>query len=72
MMIEIAEKKYACGWLVDSVGNYSHSGSLPGTATEMFCAQNGYCWAILTNTRTWEKNFTNDMHELMMHAINAH
>jgi hypothetical protein len=46
-----ATLNYARGWAVNSVPNWWHSGSLPGTATIMVRTASGFCWAALTNTR---------------------
>jgi hypothetical protein len=43
---------YALGWNVSPVhDNYWHTGSLPGTTTEIVRANNQLNWAILLNTR---------------------
>jgi CubicO group peptidase (beta-lactamase class C family) len=42
---------YACGWAVNASHNWWHTGSLPGTATELIRGANGFNWAILTNKR---------------------
>lgn len=47
-----AEKNYARGWAVNSVPNWWHSGSLPGTSTIMVHTARGLCWAGLLNGRT--------------------
>ncbi|RYF45795.1 MAG: class A beta-lactamase-related serine hydrolase [Cytophagaceae bacterium] len=47
-----ASGNYACGWQVNSVPNWWHSGSLPGTSTLLVRTASGLCWAVLTNTRT--------------------
>lgn len=46
-----ATLNYARGWAVNSVPNWWHSGSLPGTSTIMVRTASGFCWAALTNTR---------------------
>lgn len=46
-----AGPNYACGWAVNQVPNWWHSGSLPGTATIMARTARGFCWAGLANTR---------------------
>lgn len=46
-----ASQNYARGWYVNSLGNWWHIGSLPGTATVMVRTSSGFCWAALTNTR---------------------
>ena len=43
---------YACGWRVNKVGNYWHTGSLPGLTSLMVRTSGGYCWAACANTRT--------------------
>ena len=47
---------YACGWQVRPVGdrggfNAWHMGSLDGTATLLVRRHDGFCWAVLFNTR---------------------
>jgi CubicO group peptidase (beta-lactamase class C family) len=43
---------YARGWAVNNAPNWWHGGSLPGTTTIMVRTASGFCWAVLTNTRT--------------------
>jgi len=50
---------YGLGWSVRPVGdgaNWWHGGSLPGTATLLVRAQNGFCWAAVFNSRPEGKN----------------
>ena len=47
----------------------ARDGSLPGTATEMVRAHNGFCWAILANTRTWQSGFMEDMDQLVWQVL---
>ena len=47
----VVSPTYACGWIVDAKGNFSHNGSLPGTSTNLFHKANGYGYAVLLNTR---------------------
>ena len=42
---------YALGWSVNRSNNWWHTGSLPGTATEMARSSAGYNWVILVNFR---------------------
>lgn len=42
---------YGFGWQMNKYGNWWHTGSLPGTATEVVRAQNGYGWAAFFDTR---------------------
>jgi len=46
-----ANPNYAKGWMVNTLGNWWHSGSLPGTISIMVRTSSGLCWAALTNTR---------------------
>jgi CubicO group peptidase (beta-lactamase class C family) len=46
-----ANPHYACGWNVNNVPNWWHSGSLPGTLTILVRTASGLCWAAFTNTR---------------------
>jgi CubicO group peptidase (beta-lactamase class C family) len=47
-----ANANYAKGWMVNTLGNWWHSGSLPGTISIMVRTSSGLCWAAVTNTRT--------------------
>jgi CubicO group peptidase (beta-lactamase class C family) len=51
-----ANAHYARGWAVNSVGNWWHGGSLPGTSTIMVRTSSGFCWAAFTNTRRQPSN----------------
>jgi CubicO group peptidase (beta-lactamase class C family) len=46
-----ANPHYACGWNVNNIPNWWHSGSLPGTLTILVRTASGLCWAAFTNTR---------------------
>jgi CubicO group peptidase (beta-lactamase class C family) len=46
-----ASPNYACGWSVNTVKNWWHGGSLPGTTSIMVRTASGLCWAALANTR---------------------
>jgi CubicO group peptidase (beta-lactamase class C family) len=46
-----ANRGYAKGWRVNSLNNWWHGGSLPGTATILVRTASGFCWAALANTR---------------------
>ncbi|NML36823.1 beta-lactamase family protein [Chitinophaga sp. G-6-1-13] len=60
---------YALGWAVNAWNNWWHAGSLPGTASEIVRAANGFNWVILCNTRT-DKAFFNDLDGLVWKIIN--
>ena len=46
-----ANNGYAKGWAVNSVHNWWHGGSLPGTTSLMVRTSTAFCWAALANTR---------------------
>jgi len=46
-----ANPNYACGWNVNRLNHWWHTGSLPGTQTILVRTSTGFCWAALTNTR---------------------
>src|SRR5262249_26248633 len=48
---------YGFGWQVNQYGNYWHTGSLDGTATEDVIASNGFSWAAFFNTRPADGTF---------------
>ncbi len=52
MTASAANAGYAKGWAVNSVPNWWHNGSLPGTTSIMVRTASGLCWAGLTNART--------------------
>lgn len=47
-----ANPHYACGWSVNRVPNWWHTGSLPGTTTLLARTASGLCWAAFANSRT--------------------
>lgn len=59
-----ANKGYAKGWSVNSAHNWWHTGSLPGTASFLVRAQNGFCWAIVMNRRSSAAAFHRDLDRL--------
>lgn len=60
-----ASPKYACGWFVDSLGNFWHTGSLPGTRTLLKHTNNGYGYSLLLNTRSFDSIFVKNLTELV-------
>ncbi len=60
---------YALGWNVNQYNNWWHMGSLPGTASVMVRAENGYNWAVLLNKRSEDKNFFGDLDGLTWNII---
>jgi hypothetical protein len=63
----IANPHYACGWSVNSVPNWWHTGSLPGTLTILVRTASGLCWAAFTNTRV--EGF--DLDKMMWQMVKA-
>ena len=62
---------YACGIAVNSNNNWWHTGSLPGTSTELVRASNGFCWVVLCNTRKSSGDaFVNALDALIWKAVN--
>ncbi|MBD2701862.1 serine hydrolase [Spirosoma sp. BT702] len=41
---------YSLGWSVNSSNNWWHTGSIQGTSSEIVRANNGFSWAIITNS----------------------
>jgi len=64
-----ANPGYALGWAVNPYHNWWHSGSLPGTASEIIRAHKGFNWVMLCNTRT-DGSFFNDLDGLLWKAVN--
>jgi CubicO group peptidase (beta-lactamase class C family) len=56
---------YSKGWSVNSSTNYWHNGALPGTIAEMVRTNDGFCWAIVVNTRPDGDKFAGKMDKLM-------
>jgi CubicO group peptidase (beta-lactamase class C family) len=46
-----ANAGYACGWFVNRVPNFWHTGNLPGTTSIMVRTASGLCWAAFANAR---------------------
>lgn len=60
-----ANQGFAHGWAVNSLGNWWHNGSLPGTTTIMVRTKSGLCWATLTNTPTPDSKIGLDLDKMM-------
>lgn len=56
---------YAKGWWVNSSNNHWHDGSLPGEQAIMANTSEGFCWAVLVNTRSQKPGFEGDLDNLM-------
>lgn len=64
-----ATSEYACGWLVNNSNNWWHTGGLPGTATEIVRAGNGFSWVILCNSRSTASGFDTALDGLLWPAV---
>ena len=63
---------YACGWSVNSAGNWWHYGSLDGTTTFMARTSGGYTWAFHFNYRNpTDPNFTGTLDAVPWNCIAA-
>jgi hypothetical protein len=63
--------RYALGWSVNSVNNWWHSGSLPGTKTIFARISSGeYTWAFFCNNRQQSPNVDSLMWEVK-NGVNA-
>jgi CubicO group peptidase (beta-lactamase class C family) len=59
-----ANPGYACGWARNSVPNYWHGGSLPGTSTVLVRTNSKFVWAALANSRSPDPNLDGMMWEI--------
>jgi CubicO group peptidase (beta-lactamase class C family) len=57
-------KGYAKGWSVNKSNNWWHGGSLPGTESILVRASNGFCWAVIVNTRSKKDGFSGALDKL--------
>ena len=60
---------YACGLRVNDSNNWWHGGSLSGSRTWIVRAANGFCWSILTNTRSTDSDFTTALDRLVWPSV---
>jgi D-alanyl-D-alanine carboxypeptidase len=66
----LVEPTYAKGWAVNKADNYWHNGSLPGEQAIAARTHQGFCWAVMTNTRK-EGDFGFELDQLMWKVRNA-
>jgi CubicO group peptidase (beta-lactamase class C family) len=67
----VPSSNYACGWGVNSVGSWWHTGGIPGTATEIIRSNNGFCWVVLCNSRSTSSNFDTALDGLLWPFIQS-
>jgi len=56
---------YACGWLVNSAGNWWHTGSLPGTSSITVRTSSGFVWSAIVNSRKNDPNLDQMMWDIV-------
>ncbi|MCG2615360.1 beta-lactamase family protein [Terrimonas sp. NA20] len=66
----VPSSNYACGWGVNDANHWWHTGSLPGTASEIIRSASGYTWTVLCNSRSYTSSFDNDLDNLLWPIIN--
>ncbi len=66
-----ANVNYAKGWAVNSYGNWWHTGAIPGTASQVVRASNGYNWFIIMNNRSTSNTFWTALDNLGWNIISA-
>jgi CubicO group peptidase (beta-lactamase class C family) len=64
-----ANPGYACGWAVNRVPNWWHTGSLPGTTSIMVHTASGFCWAALLNSREASGHTGGALDEMMWEMV---
>jgi len=64
-----ANPRYAKGWRVNGLGNWWHTGHLPGVSGLMVRAQRHSCWAALINTRHRNDTLDRDLDRLIWAMI---
>lgn len=62
---------YGMGWWVNSLGNWWHTGDLPGTVTEQVHASNGFGWAAFFNSNPNSGQFSTDLDNGLWNAFNG-
>jgi CubicO group peptidase (beta-lactamase class C family) len=60
-----ANPRYARGWRVNGLGNWWHTGHLPGVSGLMVRTQRHSCWAALINTRHRNDTLDRDLDRLI-------
>lgn len=66
----IQNQNYASGWAVNTNNNWWHTGSLPGTVSEMIRGSNGFNWVVLCNSSSESPNIFTDLDNLLWPIVN--
>ncbi|MBP7557881.1 MAG: beta-lactamase family protein [Chitinophagaceae bacterium] len=65
----VPSSNYAAGWGVNNANHWWHTGSLPGTASEIIRANSGFSWVILCNSRSYSSGFDGALDGLLWPAV---
>lgn len=65
----VPSSNYAAGWGVNNANHWWHTGSLPGTASEIIRANSGFNWVILCNSRSYSSGFDGALDGLLWPAV---
>jgi hypothetical protein len=60
---------YAKGWFING-SSWWHGGSLPVAMSNMARTSDGYCWAVLVNTRQQNEKMYKDLESLVRRMLN--
>ncbi len=67
----VPRSNYSLGWSVNRAGNRWHLGSMPGSASMVCITARGFNWALLLNTRSRDKTFTDAVDQLVWNLLDA-
>lgn len=65
------QANYAKGWQVNIYNNWWHTGSIPGTSSEVVRSGSGYIWFIITNSRSASSTFWTDLDNLGWNIVSS-
>lgn len=65
----VPSSNYAAGWGVNNANHWWHTGSLPGTASEIIRANSGFSWVILCNSRSYSSSFDGALDGLLWPVV---
>jgi len=60
----LSTNRYAKGWWING-HNYFHDGNLPGTLSGLVRTEDGFCWAVVTNSRPMNDQNGQQLDQLM-------
>ena len=65
----LSDSNFAKGWEVTRNGGYVHGGSLPGTFSRLAIRADGYCYAIIINTKSKKSGFGSAFRKMLGEVI---